>query len=227
MSAFLNLQVQVVETATRSGVKEVSTMDIISNSNAGFGWLINLALLAIFGFSVYIFAQRSQALKRAMREEEDFLGKIKSLLLEGNFDAAKKYCSNSESPSARMLEKGIARIGKPMDSIAASIENARKLEIITLKQRLTVLAMASGIAPMLGLLGTAMAFSGVFNDLQLSGTLDVQLFAPGSSAALVTTIEGLLVGIFSFGAYYFLLSRIEQVVYQMESDAVQFMELLD
>ena len=227
MSTFLKLQVQVVETATASGVKEISTTDIIGDSNSGIGWLINLCLLGIFGYVVYVFGERFQTLRRALREEEDFMGKIKSLLLEGNFDAAKKYCSNSESPSARMLEKGIARIGKPTETIAGALKNASKLETLNLKQRMSILAMASGAAPMLGLLGTAIAISGVFIDLQVAGEIDVKILAPGTLAALVTTIEGLVVGIFAFVGYNYLQSRISKVVHQMENDALAFMELLN
>ena len=123
MSFNFLLQIETVPTEA----SEISVWGIIGQSNAGMGWLINLSLLAMFGYVMYVFTERYLALRRASREEEDFLSKIKGYLLDGNIDAAKKFCSNSDSPSARMLEKGIDRLGKPIENISrgASVEISR------------------------------------------------------------------------------------------------------
>lgn len=207
-------------------VTEVSTMDLIMDSNGGIGWLINLALLALFGYSVFIIAERYQTLNRALREEEDFVNRIKNLLLEGNMEAARKLCVNSESPSARMLEKGIARIGKPAETIAVSMENTGKLEIIRLKRRLRFLALTSGTGPLVGLLGTIFSLYSMYTKLDNETVLNAKILSNGSMVAMITLAFGLIVGIISYIFYQLLLGKVESVQYQMEKDSIQFMDLL-
>ena len=126
-----------------------------------------------------------------------------------------------------MLEKGIARIGKPIESIAASIENSGKLEVLRLEQRLSFLATAAGAAPMIGFLGTTIGMVKVFIDLENAATLEIQTIAPGIMTAMVTTVGGLIVGIVAFMGYNYLVGRIGNVVYQMENAALEFMDLLN
>ena len=227
MSAFLNLQMVVGNEPATSTVKEISILDIIIDSNAGIGWVVNIGLLAMFGYVVYIFFERFMALKRASREEEDFLKKIKVFLNEGNIDAAKKFCANSESPSARMLEKGINRLGKPMDNIAATIENSGKLEIMSLEQRVSFLGTASGAGPMIGFLGTVSGLVMLFMDVEMAETVDIHTITPGILTALITSVEGLFVGIVAYMGYNFLVDRIGKIVYTMENTAIEFMDLLN
>lgn len=222
MSAFLNLQLQITSTK----VTEVSTWDLIMDSNSGIGWLINLALLALFCYSVYIISERFQTLRRAMREETDFITKIKGLLLEGNLDAAKKYCTNSESPSARMLEKGISRIGKPIESIAGSIESTGKLEVLRLKRRLRFLLMTAGAAPLLGIFGTVLSMYGMYSVLDNEAVLDAKVLSNGSMVAMITSAFGLFIGAVAYAGYHFLMSKVEDIMYQMEKDAIEFLDLL-
>ncbi len=226
MSALLNLQMVVGDEAAKASVNKISIMDIIIDSNAGIGWLVNLGLLAMFGYVVYIFFERFTALRRASREEDDFLRKIKGYLEEGNIDAARKFCANSESPSARMLEKGINRLGKPMDNIAATIENSGKLEIMTLEQRVSFLATASGAGPMLGFLGTLAGLVMLFMDVEMAETIDLKSISPGILTALITSVEGLMVGVIAYLGYNFLVARIGRIVYNMENTAIEFMDLL-
>jgi len=227
MSAFLNLQMVVGNEGATSTVKEISILDIIIDSNAGIGWVVNIGLLAMFGYVVYIFFERFMALKRASREEEDFLKKIKGFLNDGNIDAAKKFCSNSESPSARMLEKGINRLGKPMDNIAATIENSGKLEIMSLEQRVSFLGTASGAGPMIGFLGTVSGLVMLFMDVEMAETVDIHTITPGILTALITSVEGLFVGVVAYMGYNFLVDRIGKIVYTMENTAIEFMDLLN
>jgi biopolymer transport protein ExbB len=226
MSFHFLLQIETVAT-TQTAVKEISLGEIISQSNAGIGWLINILLLAIFGYVAYIFVERFMMLRRASREEDDFFMKIKSYLLDGKLDEAKKHCEHSESPVARILEKGISRIGKPLDSISNSIENIGKLEIMRMERRLSFLATASGAGPMLGFLGTAVGMVIVFIDLQSAATLELKVIAPGMMTAMVTTVEGLIVGLLAYLGYNFLVDRINKIVYQMESAALDFMDILN
>jgi len=213
--------------APSTGVKDVPIWDIIDQSNSGIGWLINLILLLMFGYAIFVFVERYLALSKASKEEQGFLDRIKTSISNGRIDEAKAICASSQSPIARMLAKGISRIGAKNESIAATIENTGKFEILRLEQRLNFLATAAGAAPMIGFLGTTIGMVVVFIDLQNATTLELKIIAPGIMTAMVTTVAGLIVGIISFMGYNFLVGKIGKVVYQMENAALEFMDLLN
>ena len=222
------LQIQTTpEAGDKPADTSISVMDIMGQSNAGIGWLINLLLFAMFGYVIYVFVERYMALRRASREEADFLSRIKDYLKEGKIEEAKKFCVNSSSPSARMLEKGIDRLGKPMESISAAIENSAKLEVLRLEQGVSFLGTASGAGPMLGFLGTVVGMVVVFLDLQTANTIELDIIVPGIMTALITTVEGLIVGIVAYMGYNYLVERIGRIVYNMENAALEFMDLLN
>ena len=214
--------------APATGVKDVPLWDIIDQSNGGIGWLINLILLFMFGYAIFVFVERYLALSKASKEEQGFLEKIKTSISSGNINEAKAMCASSQSPIARMLLKGIGRIGGAKnESIAATIENTGKFEILRLEQRLNYLATAAGAAPMIGFLGTTIGMVVVFIDLQNATSLELKIIAPGIMTAMVTTVSGLIVGIVSFMGYNYLVGKIGKVVYQMENAALEFMDLLN
>lgn len=214
-------------TAVSLGTKDQSLWSIVERSSQGFGLFINITLAIMLGYAVFVFVERFLALKKATAEEDNFFAKIKEYLMDGKIDQAKDFCARSTSPSARMLEKGIARIGKPIESIAASIENTGKLEVLRLEQRLSFLATAAGAAPMIGFLGTTIGMVVVFIDLENATALEIKTIAPGIMTAMVTTVAGLIVGIVAFMGYNYLVARIGKVVYQMENAALEFMDLLN
>lgn len=210
------------------GTVDKSLWTIVARaSESTFGLFINLALAVMLGYAIFVFVERFLALRKALKEEDNFLTNVKTYLSEGKIDQAKDFCARSSSPSARMLEKGIARIGKPIESIAASIENTGKLEVLRLEQRLSYLATAAGAAPMIGFLGTTVGMVMVFIDLENAATLEIKTIAPGIMTAMVTTVAGLIVGIVSFMGYNYLVGKIGNVVYQMENAALEFMDLLN
>lgn len=228
MSMFNLLQItpQGDAAAAATGVKEVPIWDILKDSNAGIGWLVNLCLVLMLGYVIFVFVERFLAIRRASKAEADFMSKIKEYLKEGKVEQAKDFCSRSSSPSARILLKGIDRLGKPMESITAAIENTGKLEVLRLEQRISFLATASGAGPMLGFLGTVIGMVVVFIDLENSATLELKVIAPGIMTAMITTVAGLIVGIVSFMGHNFLQALIGKVVYQMENTALEFMDFL-
>ncbi len=226
MSFTFLLQITTGE-APATGVKDVPIWDIIDQSNGGIGWLINLILLLMFGYAIFVFVERYLALSKASKEEQGFLERIKTSISNGRIDEAKALCDASQSPIARMLAKGISRIGAKNESIAATIENTGKFEILRLEQRLNYLATAAGAAPMIGFLGTTVGMVVVFIDLQNATSLELKIIAPGIMTAMVTTVAGLIVGIISFMGYNFLVGKIGKVVYQMENAALEFMDLLN
>ena len=226
MSLSFLLQIETGVT-TDTGVNEIPVWDILKDSSqTGFGLIINILLALMLGYAIFIFVERFLALRKASKEDKGFLQKIKDYILDGKIDSAKDYCSRSNSPSARMLEKGISRLGKPIENITATIENTGKLEILRLEQRLSFLATAAGAAPMIGFLGTTVGMIMVFIDLGNATSLELKVIAPGIMTAMVTTVEGLIVGIISYVGYNFLVAKIEKVVYQMENDALKFTDLL-
>lgn len=225
MSLSYLLQLDIVG-ESETGVIEKPIWDIIAESSKGFGLVINIILALMLGYAIFVFVERYLALRKASKEEAGLLKKISDYIKDGKIDQAKDYCARSNSPSARMLEKGISRLGRPLDSILASIENTGKLEISRLEQRLSFLATSAGAAPMIGFLGTTVGMVMVFIDLQNSAELSVETIAPGTMTAMITTVAGLIVGIVSFVGYNFLVARIGRVVYRMENDALEFMDLL-
>ena len=226
MSLSFLLQVTPSE-APETGVEKVPIWQIIQDASATwFGLFIMVLLALMLGYAIFVFVERFLALRKASKEEENLLSKIKEYIVDGKVDAAKDYCSRSNSPSARMMEKGISRLGRPIETISASIENTGKLEILRLEQRLSFLATAAGAAPMIGFLGTAVGMIMVFIDLQASTEVSVTTIAPGTMTAMVTTVAGLIVGIISYIGYNFLVAQIGKVVYQMENDALEFMDML-
>ncbi len=214
------------DSTSTTGVKDVSLWEILEDSNAGIGWLVNLALVLMLGYVIFIFVERYLAIRRASKAEADFMFKIKEYIKEGKVDQAKDLCNRSTSPSARILEKAIERLGKPMETITAAIENTGKLEVLRLEQRISFLATASGAGPMLGFLGTVIGMVVVFIDLENSNTLELKIIAPGIMTAMITTVAGLIVGILSFMGHNHLQSMISKVVYQMENTALEFTDFL-
>jgi biopolymer transport protein ExbB len=215
-----------LESIDKIGVKEVPIWDIINQSNGGIGWLVNLSLLLMFGYAIFIFVERYLALQKASKEEANILSSIKEKISNGDIQGAKNICSSSRGPAAKMLEKGISRLGKPLDNIAASIENTGKLEIMRLEQRISFLATAAGAGPMIGFFGTTVGMVVVFIDLQNATSLELKVIAPGIMTAMITTVAGLIVGIVSFMGYNYLTARIGRIVYKMENTAIEFMDML-
>jgi len=232
MSLSFLLQIEAIGEES-TGVTNISLWEILKgseefgNEGIGFsGWGIIILLSLMLGYAIFIFVERFLALRKANKEEAGFIAKISEYITDGKIDSAKDYCSRSQAPSARMIEKGISRLGRPIEVISASIENAAKLEILRLEQRLSFLATAAGAAPMIGFLGTTIGMVGVFIDLQNAASLDIDVIAPGIMTAMITTVAGLVVGIVAYVGYNFLVARIGNVVYQMENDALEFMDIL-
>ena len=208
------------------GTAEVSLWTLVAGEN-GESLFIMIPLMIMSVIAVYIFVERFLAVQRASKEEKDFMSKIKEYLKDGKIDAAKDMCSRSENPAARMIEKGISRLGKSQKDIAASIENTGKLEVMRLEQRLNFLATSAGAAPMIGFLGTTLGMVNVFIEMKSMQSLELSTISPGIMQAMITTVGGLIVGIISYVGYNYLVGRIEKVVYKMENTAIEFMDLLN
>jgi len=188
--------------------------------------MIPIALLSVI--AIYIFIERFYAIKKAAREEFQFMNSIKEFIHDGKVDAALHLCKTFESPVARMIETGISRIGRSFADVSGAIENVGKLEIYKLEKGLPTLATVAGAAPMLGFLGTVIGMIQAFFDMANAGSnIDVSLLSNGIYTAMVTTAAGLTVGIIAYFAYNILVSKVEKVVFKLEARSTEFMDLLN
>lgn len=184
--------------------------------------------LAIFSVvAVYITVERYLTIKKASKLDQNFMANIKDMVLSGNIKGAKALCERTNSPIASMLGKGISRIGKPLQDINTAISNSGNIEINKLEKSMPTLATISGAAPMIGFLGTVTGMVKAFYNMSQAGSnLSVGLLSGGIYEALVTTVAGLIVGIFAYIAYNQLTAMIEKIVHQMEQSSVEFIDLL-
>jgi len=190
------------------------------------GWImIPLAILSVL--AIYIFIERYLAINRAGKDDKNFMNNIKDFVSDGKVDSALALCKSKETPLSKMIEKGIKRIGRPLNDISSAIENVGKLEVSKLEKGVAILAMVAGAAPMIGFLGTVSGMIKAFYDMSKAGNnIDIGLLSGGIYEAMVTTLAGLLVGIIAYICYNIIVSRIEKVVYVIENKATEFMDML-
>lgn len=191
------------------------------------GWIM-VVLLLLSLMAIYIFIQRLIVIRRAGKEDETFMNRIKDYIHEGKVDSALNLCRSTNTPSSRMIEKGISRLGRPMNDVLVAIENVGNLEIAKLEKGFPLIATTAAGAPMLGFLGTVTGMVRAFFDMANAGTnVDVSMLSGGIYEALVTTVGGLVVGIITLFAYNYLVSQVDNVVNKMEARTMEFMDLLN
>lgn len=188
-------------------------------------WLIPIGGLSIV--AIYIFFERLRSLNRASNTPFEFMEKIKDLVTSGDVNGAKLLCSQTDSPIAKMIEKGIHRIGSPLKSIEASIENVGKIEVYKLEKNLSLLATTAGAAPMIGFLGTVSGMIQAFISIaQEEGSVSPKLLSTGIYEAMITTAAGLVVGIIAYLGYNYLVSKVQKAIHYMEYTSIDFIDLL-
>lgn len=201
------------------------TISILDLALKGGYMMIPLVILSIL--AVYIFVERVLTIKRAAKIPGQFAEKIRNLVHMGDISGARMMCAQTDSPAARMIEKGISRIGSPLKTIEAAIENVGKIEIYRLEKNLTLLATISGAAPMIGFLGTVTGMIQAFIAIaQEEGSVSPSLLSTGIYEAMITTATGLIVGILAYLGYNYLVSRVQKIVHQMEYTSIDFIDLL-
>jgi biopolymer transport protein ExbB len=187
--------------------------------------MIPIALLSILG--IYIFIERYIIIGRASKEDSNFMNNIRDFMHNDRLDSALSLCNNNNTPIARMIEKGLQRLGRPLGDINAAIENVGSLEVAKLEKNISLLATVAGAAPMLGFLGTVTGMVKAFYDMSMAGNnLDIQLLSSGIYQAMVTTVAGLIVGIIAYFCYNILVARVQKIVFTLQFRASEFMDLL-
>lgn len=201
------------------------SLSIVDLAVKGGPLMIPIALLSLMG--IYIFIERYIVIGRASKEDSNFMNNIRDFMHTGRLDSALSLCHNNNTPIARMIEKGLQRLGRPLGDINAAIENVGSLEVAKLEKNISLLATVSGAAPMLGFLGTVTGMVKAFYDMSMAGNnLDIQLLSSGIYQAMVTTVAGLIVGIIAYFCYNILVARVQKIVFTLQFRASEFMDLL-
>ncbi len=207
--------------------KTLSVMDLVFNGGAGSVIIITVLFLML-GVAMYIYFERLLAVNAASKIDKNFMNQIRDHVTTGKLEAAKILCAQTDSPVARLTEKGISRIGKPLDDINTAIENAGTLEVYKLEKNVSILATVAGAAPMIGFLGTVIGMILAFHEMASSGgQAEMGSLASGIYTAMTTTVAGLIVGIIAYMGYNHLVNRTDKVVHKMEANAVEFLDLLN
>jgi biopolymer transport protein ExbB len=213
--------------AASAAVKTVNPSLSVWDLTLKGGWvMIPIFILSIV--AVYIFVERYFAIRKASIEDQSFMNRVREFIHDGKIEAAIRLSQSTNTPVSRMIEVGISRIGRPMTDVNVAIENVGRLEIYKLERGLATLGAAAGAAPMLGFLGTVLGMIRAFYDMSLAGsTIDIGILSNGIYTAMVTTAAGLLVGIPAYFFYNILVSKIETIVFILETRSSEFMDLLN
>ncbi len=215
----------VVENAVAEPVRQQMKMSYFELAKSG-GWLM-IVLLILSIVAVYIFASKWWMIYKAGKIEKNFMNEIRDLIHDGKIKSAVALCQKSDTPSARLVEKGIERIGRPLQDIQTAVENMGNVEVARLEKGLPMLATIAGGAPMIGFLGTVTGMIRAFFNMSTAGNnIDIALLSGGIYEAMVTTVGGLAVGIIAYFAYNWLNAQISNLVFKMETVTVDFMDLL-
>lgn len=207
--------------------KTLSIIELIGSGGTA-GMVIIALLFVLLVFAIYIYFERLFAIKAASKVDSNFMNQIKDHVSNGKTDSAQILCAQMNTPVSRLINKGISRIGKPLEDINTAIENAGRLEVYELERNVSVLATISGVAPMIGFLGTVIGMIlSIFEIANSGGQIDIKLLADGLYTAMTTTVGGLIVGIVAYMAYNHLVVKTDKVVYQMEANSLEFLDHLN
>ena len=214
----------IAENVAAEAPKELSLIDMCISG----GWIM-IVLGALLVLAIYILVERLIVFSKASKEDSTFMNRVKDYIHEGKVDAALSLCRDTDSPSARMIEKGISRLGRPMSDVLVAIENVGNIEIAKLEKGLSFMATIAGGGPMIGFLGTVIGMVQAFFNMEQAGgnTINLSMLSGGIYTAMVTTVAGLIVGVLAFFAYNFLVTKLDSVMRRLEMRSMEFLDLLN
>lgn len=189
------------------------------------GWIM-LPLALLFLLTIYLFFERLMTIRKAARIDNNFMNIIRDHIVTGNITAARSFAKNTANPVARIIDKGIQRIGKPIDAIEKSMENVGKLELFNLEKNLSVLSLIAGIAPMFGFLGTIIGMFSLFYNLAATGEFTIQSMANGIYTKMITSAAGLIIGLLAYIAHNYLNGLVDKTANRMEASSAEFIDVL-
>ncbi len=226
LSLLMAQAAEAAEVATTQApqVTETSYFDLVFAKNSL--WIM-IPLFLMLGFAIYLFVKKLIVLNRASKEEYNFMNNIRDFIHDGKLDSATSVCKNNDTPTARLIEKGLSRIGHPLEDIRTAIENEGNLEVERLEKGVSALATIAAISPMLGFLGTVVGMVSAFHAMAADpNNFNIGTLSNGIYTAMITTVAGLIVGVIALVLHNFIVSKISNVVYLLEVRTTEFMDLL-
>jgi biopolymer transport protein ExbB len=206
------------EAATKTGV---TLFDLLTLG----GWVM-IPLVILFLITVFVFFERMIAIRKASNIDGNFMNIVRDHIINGNVSAARSFAKNTNNPVARIIDKGVQRIGKPIENIERSMENVGKLEIYNLEKNLSILSLSAGTAPLLGFLGTIIGMFQLFYSLATGGDFTIQNMANGIYTKVITSATGLIIGLIAYVAHNFLTTQVDKTAYKMEAASAEFLDVL-
>ncbi len=200
---------------------EISLIELLTLG----GWIM-LPLAILFVVTIFVFFERWIAIRKASNIEGNFMNIIRDHIMSGNVGAARSFAKNTNNPVARIIDKGIQRIGKPIDNIEKSMENVGKLELYNMERNLSILSLIAGIAPMFGFLGTIIGMFQLFYSLAAGNDFNIQTMANGIYTKMITSATGLIIGLLAYVAHNFLTTQVDKTAYKMEASSAEFIDIL-
>jgi biopolymer transport protein ExbB len=189
------------------------------------GWVM-FPLVILFLITIFVFFERMIAIRKASNIDSNFMNIIRDHIVNGNVTAARSFAKNTNNPVARIIDKGVQRIGKPIENIERSMENVGKLEIYNLERNLSILSLSAGTAPLLGFLGTIIGMFQLFYSLATGGDFTIQNMANGIYTKVITSATGLIIGLIAYVAHNFLTTQVDKTAYKMEAASAEFLDVL-
>jgi len=222
--------IDTLATATRQVMSTPPVQPVVQTMNLWDlvvkGGVIMIPLFILSMLAVYFFFERLIAIKKASRTNANFMNNIRDFVVNYKLDAAKALCKSTNSPISRMVEKGLSRIGKPIDEIERAIESVGKFEVSKLEKNLKILGIVAGIAPMLGFIGTIMGVIKIFYNISLADNISIGIIAGGLYEKMITSATGLIIGVVAYAGYHYLSILLDKVVFMLEDSGLEFMDLL-
>jgi len=208
-------------TASQPVMESLSLLDLVMKG----GWIMVPIFILSF-LAVFIFLERLVVIIKARKEDNNFMNKIREYIVEMKVENAKTLCQSTNTPVSRMIEKGLARLGKPIPEIERSMESVGKFEISKLEKNLKILGIVAGVAPMLGFIGTIMGVIKIFYNISLADNISIGLISGGLYEKMITSASGLIVGVLAYVGYHYLNLLLDKVIFKMEDHAIEFLDIL-
>jgi biopolymer transport protein ExbB len=215
------LQIVTDSTTVETASQSISILDLAMK-----GGVIMIPLALMWIVAVYIFVERLLTINKAGKVPMSFMNNVKDLVVRGDINGAKIVCSQNDTPIARIVEKGVMRIGKPIENIEKSMENIGRLELYKLEKNLVILTIIAGVAPMFGFLGTIAGMIQTFFNISITSDITLGTIAGGIYVKMITSATGLIIGIMAYIGYSYLNAQIDKVVNQMEAASTEFIDVI-
>lgn len=223
---------QIVDTTTQAVQAVASQTDTNGDGKISLGELLTMGglimipLILLFLLTIFFFFERMMAIRRASNIDSNFMNIIRDHIVNGNVTAARSFAKNTNNPVARIIDKGIQRIGKPIDNIEKSMENVGKLELYNMEKNLSLLSLIAGIAPMFGFLGTIIGMFQLFYRLATTGEFTIQTMANGIYTKMITSAAGLIIGLLAYIGHSYLVTQVDKTANKMEGSSAEFLDIL-